>query len=339
MKKIIIFLTIIFPINVLAQNIYSDNYYIEGENDKNYPYKDTYIEKESTYQKEYPEEKKNRTIIKEEKDGYRNLKKVNRIVIRNFSLVDTIRITEIEITYKEKEIDYQASCLRCSGFAQYNLNNKLLSDSDGYLRYDSIIDLKLNNYYDPEYLNIKITFYFNEKDISFTMYWYDNIKDDDIKMPKNNNKEYIVFKDTIEKEKMNVVNKYIYQKNYTLEEENIKKYLWDDEISLEHNKYYKKDKITLYKYIDKLYKYYLTCNNEEKIIYKNQTIYEPIEKLTTLEKEKIIENKKETIKISNIVEKNNKKNSKFYKFRYIYLSIIGVTLFLLGYMLIKLLKE
>lgn len=339
MKKLIIFLTIILPINVFAQNIYSNNYYIEGENDKNYPYKDTYIEKESTYQKEYPEEKKNRTIIKEEKDGYRNLKKVNRIVIRNFSLVDTIRITEIEITYKEKEIAYQASCLRCSGFAQYNFNNKFLSDSDGYLRYDSIIDLKLNEYYDPEYLNIKLTFYFNEKDISFIMYWYNNIDDNDIKMPKNNNKEYIIFKDTIEKEKMNIVNKYIYQKTYSLKEENIKEYQWDNEISLEHNKYYKKEKIILYKYIDKLYRYYLTCNNEEKII------HEPIEKIVYKETKETKEtnskenNKIETIKISNIVEKNNKENSKFYKFRYIYISIIVVTLFLLGYMLIKLLKE
>ena len=154
---------------------------------------------------------------------------------------------------------------------------------------------------------------------------------------------YIVFNEEISGDKFNVANTYVNTFSYMINEDNIFKYKWDNDISLDKDfKYYLEDNIIAYKYIDKLYKYYMVI--EDNIIEKEKikTIYK--DRVIKEDKDVIMEEEKEECEYKvevkeKIVEKNNVKETFFYKYRYVCAAIILLTLFLLGYMLYALLKE
>ena len=342
MKKLIIFIILLFPINVYALDIYSNEYYLEGENNSNFPFKsEEFIEKESNYSFDAPEEKLNRVIFKEEVSGYRSLEKINTILIKGFNSIrnNVYKLTEIKVYYKNELIDYKASCINCSGYAEWNFSNDRISDTDGTLNGLSLVYLYLGDYYNPEDIRVDISFYMRIA-LSFEMYWY---KDFYYKMSNISDFDsfnYIVFKEDITSDKFNVLNEYMNTFSYSLNDKNIINYKWDKEVVIDKDfNYYIEDKVLAYKYVDKLYKYYMVVKDKKEINdivkteYKDRVIYE--------EKEMIKENScNNSVSIrEKIVEKNSFKETFFYKYRYICAAIILLTLFLLGYMLYALIKE
>lgn len=295
MKKIFLVVFLMIPILVGAKEIYSDDYYYEGENADDYPYKsDIYIERESNYLEDKPEDKLNRTILEENVIGYRSLEKVNVIVINNIKSSSYMKyyFNEIEIFYKNKKINYKASCINCVDFAEFNLSNGNINESDGYLTYSSLIYLFLDDYYDPEYLTIDISFYNIESSFSFCMHWYKDVYEKFPYLNVNNKYDYILFKNNIVKDK-NILNFKTYKYSYSLNDDNIINYKWDNmfNIGVSNNKYFITDSKVFYKYIDKLYKYYKIVDEKKDLNIDNNENDIVVEKDVSTEIEEIIEEK------------------------------------------------
>ena len=339
MKKILIFVLLFFPVSVFAKEIYSNEYYYEGENNSNFPFKsDIYIEQDFDYSLNKPDEKLNRVIYESEVKGYKSLEKVNNIVIRKLSsdFTNIFRLTEIKIYYRDKPISYKSICIECSGFAEFNFDNNINNDTDGYLTTFSVLYLYLDDYYNPEDLRVDLTFYMKVP-FKFSMYWYKDFNRKTTNIQNQELYDYIIFDEDVAVNNFNASNFYINTFSYKLNDKNIINCKWDSNVVLNKDfKYYIEDNVLVYKYTDKLFKYYMVV--EDKMIEKE------VEKIIYKDKEKYIDvvndkYKSDVFIKENIVEKNNFKKTFFYKYRYICYFIILLTLFLLGYMLYALIKE
>ncbi len=335
---------------------YTLDYYLDSNNPKEYPYKSN-ISKEviSSYLDLKPKELPNRVISTYNLSGYYSLKPVNRIEIRNFNteiVNGDINLTEITILYKGEKIDYLAHCYRCSGYIEVNLNNDVFISSGGSVNYFSTLELELTKEYNPQDLEIILYFYNQSSNTTFSVYLFD--KDVTTKFSYNSISDYFDYiKYNVDlNNALNSDMKYLKEYRLKLNKDNIKKYKWDTNL-IESNEelnedFYKKvsDKV-VYKYKDILYKYYkinkkyLNGYFLEAPFYKRDesdyiTRYLYIEKdisnkeCTTLENE---------VKSNKNVENNIINPSTFNKSRHIYLVIIILTLFLMGYMLYSLRKE
>jgi len=352
------------------EKIYSNDYYLEGENIKEYPYKSSeYIIKE--YESlENPEEKLNRTITSKNVDGYYSLKKINRILIRNV-WTNHIILSEIEIYHKGEEIDYDYTCYDCKENSVINMNDKIYNSSDGSISFKSTIEINLDKEYDPAQLEVKVFFYSLEHTkFNFEVYYFDkDITKKFTYLSDSSNYDYIKFTKDVDTSTFNYLTK-IGEYTFKLEKENIIREKWDNNLiitdeKLDENFYKKEENKTIYKVTDKYFKCYKVDKNylkgyylEMKEYIKDEkdyiTRYKYIKKEQEENKEKqcsaenaLIKNEKikkedktnEKEQVSNIVINKTIKNKQIDKFRHIYIVIILLILFVMGYMLYNLGRE
>lgn len=400
MKKIIILMLLCIPFNIYALNYkyqdtlvedskylvkeeklyrfyeeqkeYTTDYYLENNNPEEYPYKsDISIEISSDFLEEKPEEKQNRIITTHYLNGYYSLKKVNRIEIRSIvSKKNYLNLTEIVINYKnqklKEKVDYFIHCYDCNGHIESYLSDNKFVSGEGNLSFSSVLEIEFNKEYIPNLLEIKLYFYNQSDDTTFSVYYYD--KDLTTKFGSNSETSYY---DYI-KFNVNLADaeyyKSAYQEEYKLNltKEEIKKYKWDTtlietEEELNEDFYQKVTNKVMYKYTDTLYKYYKV----NKVYLKDYLLEAPsyikdesdyITRYLYIEKDSNSSNNDNISNNSNNKEANNtsiKENnqeviekeenitnpSTFYKNRHIYLVIIIITLTLMCYMLHSLRKE
>lgn len=161
--------------------IYSDDYYIEGDNPEAYPYKiddNNILTDFSDWSSEYrPETKPNRTIEMRSVYKYRILKPVRYILFHNFiGGFMTFRLNELNVLIDGKEIDYVGECSGCINPTYYNDGNvdgfQTSINNGGNLKIDlgnyySIGSVRLELYlYDSVPSTKKVDIYMDDNDTS-----------------------------------------------------------------------------------------------------------------------------------------------------------------------------
>lgn len=234
------------------EKLYSDIYYIEGENDKNYPYQSgEFIQTEfSDWEKEKPDEKKDRIIKTKEMYEYSKIKPIHYLQFDQIKgSKDALRFLEIKIYNKEEEISYEIECENCTNKQKINDHNyeqgyMAIKDNDTFI-------LNLNSNYDLE--NLKVEVYLTDSYGTNTSTFQINALDEE----KKNLNDYIdVFLES------NMYNKKDsgYRFNIDLKEY-IKSLYYEDkkivkEEKIEDDSYQLINTYTLYAYQDIKYKYY-----------------------------------------------------------------------------------
>ena len=234
------------------EEIYSDDYYIEGENDKKYPYQSgEFIQTEfGDWSKEIPKEKKGRVIKTKEMYEYSKIKPIRYLKFDHIQgSKDALRFLEIKIYQEEKQINYQIKCEKC-------INKEKVNDNDfekGYMPINNqeSFTLDLNHEYDLEELKIEV--YLTDLYGTDTSTFQINALDNNA----NNLNNYIdVFMES------NMYNKKDsgYRFNIDLKEY-IKSLYYEDkkiikEEKIEDDSYKLVDTYTLYAYQDIKFKYY-----------------------------------------------------------------------------------
>ena len=398
MIKLFLLLAILFPIKVLATNeysyevleptkgmeviedklykyyeeeiIYTEDYYEEGKNPSDYPYQsDIITSKITTNSLIKPEELPNRNINIKKINGYYHLKKIKEISIRDIIISNNrnLSLTEIEIYNKDKKINYNYVCFECEGFSPKVFNNNKFDDGNTYIKYQSIINIYLEEEIYPE--DIKIVFHFHDNSsfsISFNIYYYDEILEDDLfvynaRYPKY---DYIVNNISLKSNDFITFENSYWSTNAVFSKDDIINYKWDtNNISLNNDDNYVMKEvldITVYDYEDILFKYYKINKRYLKDYYLNMPSYIKDEtdyiigykykKIENTNKEKTCEhinasqnNKKEEqnnekIVSYNVIEKNSSA-SKLFKFRHWLVVIIISILGLMIYAVISLIKR
>lgn len=302
-KTIIIILAIILiPQTVNSQNItkiYAEDYYIENENPKEYPYKDeeSFIIKE--YQtEEQKEEKPGRVITEKTKYGYEQLL-IKYIVINGFKFENNIYLSELGIYEKEEnqKINYHIECTSCEEEFSSKLKDEKLNENLETIKKGLTITIELEKEYNPE--NLEITLHLkNEKNIKNTIgyeLWYLDFKPEIVRYTSKYNNGIA------HKSEIVVTYQNIYQPvNTNINNENIKNKRYNDQIiyldEKKESEYYNlKEEKNYYIYQDKLFKYYK--------IEKNKTSEEKL-KEKPKHKYKKITNKEKTIKYDNTIPTN-----------------------------------
>ena len=136
--------------------IYSNEYYIENNNETNFPYRtDDYITTEYTeYSKTYPKEVPNRIIKSREMFLYKTLKKIRYIYLKDIKGSNGyLRINELNIFNNNNPINYKIECKTCENIT--NLNDNILENSLNVRNATNVI-IDLQDYYNIEDLNMNI---------------------------------------------------------------------------------------------------------------------------------------------------------------------------------------
>ena len=308
---------------------YTDDYYMEGENPKEYPYQSDIIISKITRNNLVKEEKKGRNIHEKEINAYAHLKKIKRIVIKDiYTEVGTrdINIKEIAIYNKNKKIDYNYYCVSCGDFTQYALNNDKYDDKSSYINYQSVLDIRLNEEYYPE--DLKIVIYFKEYNkfkFNFNIYYYDN----SVTCLMQSNAVYPRYDYIIKNVGFDTNNiksdDYLASMNIKINKNDIVNYQFEEDIiSLDKdpNYYYKElYNIKVYDYEDIMYKYYKKEKKYLKGYYKELEDYIKDEKDYIIRyKYRKIENK-ENKQISSIEQEEQEEKEKSYQEEKIYYNV------------------
>lgn len=195
MRKVIVLLFfLLIPLNVEAtikyrwyqeEKIYSENYYIEGENDINFPYKsDISINETSDWLEEEPEIKPNRVM--EVKTELINKDKIRYIRLTNVNIEELrFRIVSIEVYINGTKIPIKMSA--------NNFADKIYSNIPGYDDNDiarilfqyqlKFILIDLQDLYDYRNINLKLSF----SNVDNIHYYFEIIAND------NGQKNYLLF--------------------------------------------------------------------------------------------------------------------------------------------------
>lgn len=336
MKKYFIILTILFmiiPTFVNAEKVYTKDYYLEGENPVEYPYKSEEF-KISTYEsKEKLDEHSNRVLL-EEKDYIYNSLSFRYIVINNFEFFLRAYLSEVEVFYKNELVPYTYTCSYCFSAAKTNLNNGIYySDIDmsTYNEFAMIIDL--GDTYNPEDIDLVVSYTNALEDIIHTKHdiWF--LKDKPINVEKETKfSDAVIYKSYLS---LNENKKDKYSNFFVdITENDIMNKVYDNTVYSKEEKtssFYKLVNGKTYTYQDKLFKYYKIVNNDKKIIkekskstnsinkinnknissndiykyvdisYNNDYINEKKDNIPTKEKQTIKENSEEMSNLSNNV--------------------------------------
>lgn len=243
------------------EKIYSDEYYIEGDNPVDYPYiSDNYIITDYTeFSKNYPENPPNRIIKSRDVYLYKTLKKIRYINIKDIiGSNGYLNINEINIKEKDKNIPYTIDCQNCQ-----NINN--------------IFDEKLDNYAEiknNETIIIDLKDYYNIENLTLNIYISDQYGTDTTSFKIDSQiKNYIdIFIET---------NMYTKNNNSYLLSFNLKDYIkeefYEEEIysdkEIDNENYYLVDKYKEYSYQDIKYLYYKINKNYLLDYYKEKEGY------------------------------------------------------------------
>lgn len=237
------------------KKVLSDNYYLEGENEKEYSEKsEEFIIKTSTEQDQLPEEKPNRIIKREVYNSYNLLKKVNRIIL---SINNGVNAYEIEIYDNNQKINYTFSTNNTKDYSLLNDNKIGFYQKLLYEDIDIILPRKINP------LDITIKLYLkqygeNEKKYIKTYLYPEDVteKYDRNNHQQNKQNEYITNTKEI------VFNNYdLKEETISFLKENIVNYKYDPEKivtkeTLDPKLYFKNEDIIKYTYQDTMFKYY-----------------------------------------------------------------------------------
>lgn len=232
----------------------SGEYFLEGENNSNYPivdYNNYYYSDYSEYGLEYPLVKPNRDIETIGGYKYQEATKVKYIVFDNIhGSYGSLRITEIGIKdSKGNNIEYLAICNNCNiQFLDY-INNGIYKENESYIENGGSLVLELYDYYsyDDIYLSMGIFDVTNETK-TYNISFYPNLESDKllyINVSDNFTNDY--YKDTP-----------IYNYDYTnMVKGNIT--FSEPKISLDEilpTESTNVESVSLYRYRDKYYYYY-----------------------------------------------------------------------------------
>lgn len=288
------------------KKVLSDNYYLEGENDKEYSEKsEEFIIKTSTEQDQLPEEKPNRIIKKEVYNNYNPLKKVNRIIL---SINDGVNAYEIEIYDNNQKINYIFSTNNTKDYSLLNDNKIGFYQKLLYENIDIILPRKIN----PLDITIKLHLkkYGGNEKIYLASYLYpEDIKEKyDSNNSKNRQNEYIT----------NI--KEIIFDNYDIKEEtisftkkNIINYKYDSEKivtkeTLDSKLYFKNEDIIKYTYQDTMFKYYKIEREYQNGYHENLENYIKDEQDCITEQIYLTKDKDQFI-LKKLTQKNNPKEN------------------------------
>ena len=146
MKKYFIILTFLFmiiPTFVSAEKVYTKEYYLEGENPSEYPYKSEDF-KLITYESKEKLNEYNDRILVIENDYIYNSLSFRYIVINGFEFDIKPHLSEVEVLNNNELVTYTYTCTYCYGPVTTNLNNgKYYADVDRatYSDFTMVIDL------------------------------------------------------------------------------------------------------------------------------------------------------------------------------------------------------
>lgn len=233
------------------KKIYDKSYYLEGKNNKFFPYKSNIkkYSKYSNYTKVKPEQKKGRQIEEKEVIKYQSLKKIRYIKIDNITQSDLyVHVGNIEIYYDDKLINYN-----------YKSNYEVIEnpyDNFGYVKtIEGVLIFDLEDYYDPA--RVKVLYGAKTQNYS-EKYTYDI----ELNYDETFSKEYIKETRKINFNINDQFNNGFYIKNdiFEVNNLNIKDFIYDNELLDEINQnkidLYKLTKVKYYRFRDTYYKYY-----------------------------------------------------------------------------------
>lgn len=304
MKKYFIILTFLFmiiPTFVNAEKVYTKEYYLEGENPVEYPYKSDDFKTNVYQSKEKLDEHSDRVLL-EEKDYIYNSLSFRYIVINNFEFFLRAYLSEVEVFYKNELVPYTYTCSYCFSAATTNLNNGVYySDIDmsTYNEFAMIIDL--GDTYNPEEIDLVISYTNALYDIIHTKHdiWF--LKDKPINVEKDTKfSDAVIYKRYLS---LNENKKDKYSNFFVdITESDILNKVYDNTVYSKEEKtssFYELVNGKTYTYQDKVFKYYKIVNEDKKII-----------------KEKI--KKKKSTKSTNGINNLNNLNNKYLESNDIY---------------------
>ena len=306
---------------------YSEDYYIEGTNPKEYPYQSDQYKKteESMYSKEYPEELPGRIIKSRDIYVYKKRIKVNKLNISNIiSSLNTLHINELIIYNNNNKFTYTPICLSCININNINDNNKetlfkisnndtlsLEFNNDVYLD-DLSIDLYISDPIGSDITSFHITTDNNTLDVFTEMTLYTK--------EQNSYKLSFDLKDYIKEEKEE---KYYYETPIDNEEyiylNTYKEYSYQDikylyyKIGKDYLDDYYKEKKGYIKDETQYKRYYKVRYLNKIILKENYVITSPYYNLYDMIEDSTIE--KENIKIQSNIDITN---NGLYKVTFIY---------------------
>lgn len=328
LKKIIIVFVLltINPLSIKAENIekiYTENYYIESENPKEYPNKDNekFIIKE--YRSEIKlEAKPNRIEDEKIEYGYNELL-IKYIIINSFKLENDIYLSEIIITNKKenKKVNYQLECTSCEENLKEYLKDEVINENQETIKKGLTLTIELEKEYNPKNLEIEALIKNKDNSANTIGYeiWYLDFKPEIVKYTSKYNNG-IAHKSEI----VTINNGMEHQKVKTnINEENIKNKRYSEKIiyleEKQENSFYDYiEERRYYLYQDKLFKYYKTKrqekNNEEVKIKTNKKIKnkekEKIKKKNLITNQELKIEKQNKIKLEQVNKKTNQENKK-----------------------------
>lgn len=147
------------------QNIreYSLDYYIEEDNDLNYPHIDTndYIQTDySQWSDVIPSDMPNRLIESKTTNRYRILRPIRYLFLENFKggVDEKFILAELKIIIDNEPISYSSSCEKCSPDFDKYINDGTYGDKT-YIQNGGKISIDLGDYYGIEQINLKLYMY------------------------------------------------------------------------------------------------------------------------------------------------------------------------------------
>lgn len=368
-KFIVLAILVAMPLGVMASSdtnkIYTTDYYLEGENPLEYPYKsDTFKEVVSDELYDEKVDSLNRTFIEVNKYKYQGLLGVDRINIRQTSNKD-FNIKNVKVYYEGEKLSYTYLCSNCFGYSIKEAKTEFNYDISNEMKNNSVVELVLDKEYNPLDLKVEISYESNNSnnlsgiDIVYYNYTSDHKY---VLKPSIEPNEYIVFN----------INNLSSFSMLELKRENIKNYKYSDDIILSNEKlnedFYKLLEVsTKYKYVDRVYLYYKIKSEEgDNTKVDSGVILKDKNGTYNTSNNKVVDKKPKVVSLSKVVNPNLDKNmnsnsnktipdlkeesinvsnkkmlseSKSNKFQHLFLAIIFIILFLMGYMLYSLKKE
>ena len=222
---------------------YTEEYYIEGENPKAYPYQsgEYIVTEESEYQKDYPIEYPNRIIKSKNIYVYKKRNKIKSLYIKNIKASNNLlHINEIRIYNKNKLISYKPNCHSCE-----SIENMYDDKNHTSTKIQNIDELSFD--FKEEYYT---------KDITIDIYISDPIGTETTSFNITDNNNLNIF------EEMNIYtkNQNSYKLSFDLKDYNKENLLEKDKIYkeevLEDTDYELIDEYKVYSYQDIKYRYY-----------------------------------------------------------------------------------
>jgi hypothetical protein len=234
--------------------INSDEYYVEGENNSEYPFilSNDYIYSDwSEWDEKHPEIKPNRNVEHKLVNRYRTLKKVRYLFLENFQGgYISFKIAELNVLINNTETDVYMQCNDCSFGFNTAVKDNLLVD-DAYIKNGGSLMIDLGSYYLISDIKLELYMYdYMPYTKKFNLYYNSGPTLDDGNIGYKEIDIYTVSDD------INKPEKHLIAADSTF----ISNYIYDDWIYIDglSNASYCKQAQTLiiYRYKDKKYRYY-----------------------------------------------------------------------------------